>query len=97
MRRIAKSAFMLAIVLTAPPSAAFAQMGGAYGQQSTSPSLQGGSGSRPHSDKVKSELKALREEGLKLKEADGGTLSPEHQSYLQDKLNAIMAETKTPQ
>ncbi|HKD23440.1 MAG TPA: hypothetical protein VKB71_15595 [Rhizomicrobium sp.] len=36
-------------------------------------------------------LMALRDEGLKLREADGGTLTPEHHAYLQAKLDAINA------
>jgi hypothetical protein len=36
-------------------------------------------------------LVALREEGQKLREADGGTLTPEHHAYLQAKLDAINA------
>lgn len=34
-------------------------------------------------------LMALREEGLKLRDQDGGKLTPEHEAYLQAKLNAI--------
>jgi hypothetical protein len=37
-------------------------------------------------------LEALRAEGLKLRDADGGKLTPEHEAYLQTKLNAINAD-----
>ena len=37
-------------------------------------------------------LLALREEGLKLRQADGGTLSTEHRVYLQAKLDALNAQ-----
>ncbi|HUO91962.1 MAG TPA: hypothetical protein VMU22_03530 [Rhizomicrobium sp.] len=36
-------------------------------------------------------LLALRAEGLKLRDADGGKLTPEHEAYLQAKLDAINA------
>lgn len=41
-----------------------------------------------------SEIIALREEGLKLRAGDGGTLSAAHHAYLQAKLDAILAEMK---
>jgi len=37
-------------------------------------------------------LIALRAEGLKLRDADGGRLTPEHESYLQAKLDAINSD-----
>jgi hypothetical protein len=37
-------------------------------------------------------LLALRDEGLKLREADGGTLTTEHRAYLQAKLDALNAQ-----
>jgi hypothetical protein len=37
-------------------------------------------------------LLALRAEGLKLRDADGGTLTAEHRVYLQTKLDAINAD-----
>jgi hypothetical protein len=36
-------------------------------------------------------MAALRNEGLKLRTADGGTLTPEHRQYLQARLDAIRA------
>jgi hypothetical protein len=42
----------------------------------------------PH--KVRALLQ-LRREGLKLRDEDGGTLTPEHHAYLQAKLDAIQA------
>lgn len=41
------------------------------------------------SEKIRHQLIALREEGLKLRQADGGTLSEEHRAYLQGKLDQI--------
>jgi hypothetical protein len=38
------------------------------------------------------ELSELRSEGLKLREADGGTLTPEHAALLQSKLDRIQQE-----
>lgn len=40
------------------------------------------------------ELTALRQEGLELREADGGTLTDEHRDYLQTKLDKIWAQAK---
>jgi hypothetical protein len=37
-------------------------------------------------------LVALRAEGLKLRDADGGKLTPEHETYLQGKLDAINSD-----
>lgn len=37
-------------------------------------------------------LMALRAEGLRLRDADGGKLTPEHEAYLQAKLDAINAD-----
>lgn len=37
-------------------------------------------------------LMALRAEGIKLRDADGGKLTPEHEAYLQAKLDAINAD-----
>ncbi|HEV7714648.1 MAG TPA: hypothetical protein VGO53_03580 [Steroidobacteraceae bacterium] len=45
----------------------------------------------PESPKVRAML-ALRAEGVKLRKADGGTLTPEHVAYLQTKLDAIHAK-----
>jgi len=50
-----------------------------------------------YSYRTQHELRDLREEGLKLRDADGGTLTPEHTQYLQAKLDAILAEAKAPQ
>jgi hypothetical protein len=41
---------------------------------------------------IQTELLGLREEGLKMRAADGGTLTAEHRGYLQAKLDAILAE-----
>jgi len=45
-------------------------------------------------EKIRNELIQLRDEGLKLREADGGTLTQEHRAYLQQKLDAIRAEER---
>ncbi len=45
-------------------------------------------------EKIRGELIKLRDEGLKLREADGGTLTGEHRAYLQRKLDAIRAEER---
>ena len=42
-------------------------------------------------------LLALREEGLKLRDADGGTLTAEHRAYLQAKLDALNADAGAQQ
>jgi hypothetical protein len=39
--------------------------------------------------KIRHELSELHDEGVKLREADGGTLTEEHRAYLQAKLDAI--------
>jgi len=66
-----------------------------FGLQPTDPQFHGGyPPSRriyEHSPKVQA-LLDLREEGLRLREADGGTLTEEHRAYLQKKLDAIQAE-----
>ncbi|HEY8696047.1 MAG TPA: hypothetical protein VIM02_00385 [Rhizomicrobium sp.] len=36
-------------------------------------------------------LMALREEGRRLQDADGGRLTESHRAYLQDKLDAIQS------
>jgi len=43
------------------------------------------------------ELLALRDEGLKLRKADGGTLTRDHRAYLQKKLDRLNAEARTLQ
>lgn len=48
-------------------------------------------GGTSQSDRKRDALLALRSEGLKLRTADGGTLTSEHQAYLQKKLDAINA------
>ena len=45
-------------------------------------------------ERIQTELLGLREEGLKLREADGGTLTGDHRAYLQAKFDAILAEQK---
>jgi len=42
-------------------------------------------------NKKRNALLALRAEGLKLRDADGGKLTPQHEVYLQAKLDAINA------
>jgi len=44
--------------------------------------------------KLHAELLALRDEGLKLREADGGTLTPKHRAYLQKKLDRLNAQAR---
>ena len=46
---------------------------------------------------LRGKLLALRDEGLKLREADGGTLTAEHRAYLQAKLDALNAQAQTPE
>jgi hypothetical protein len=48
--------------------------------------------SERHRLKLRRELTELHDEGVKLRDADGGTLSAEHKAYLQRKLDAIRAE-----
>lgn len=45
-------------------------------------------------ERIQTELLGLREEGLKLREADGGTLTDGHRVYLQAKFDVILAEQK---
>jgi hypothetical protein len=45
-------------------------------------------------EQFESQIVALREEGLKLRAADGGTLSQAHHAYLQEKYDALLAEMK---
>jgi len=40
------------------------------------------------------ELQSLRDQGLRLQQADGGALTPEHRAELQSKLDAIRAQSK---
>jgi hypothetical protein len=44
--------------------------------------------------RIRYELIALRDEGLKLRDADGGSLTDEHRAYLQGKLDAIRTEAR---
>jgi len=71
------------------------QGGTVFGLQPTDPQLHGGyppiGQHAQYSPKVKA-LLGLREEGLRLREEDGGTLTEEHRAYLQQKLDAIRAE-----
>ena len=45
-------------------------------------------------ERIQTELLGLRQEGLKLREADGGTLTGDHRAYLQAKFDVILAEQK---
>src|SRR5580698_9778971 len=45
-------------------------------------------------ERIQTEMLGLRQEGLKLREADGGTLTDDHRVYLQAKFDAILAEQK---
>jgi hypothetical protein len=40
------------------------------------------------------ELLSLRDQGLRLRQADGGTLTPEHRAELQSKLDSLLATAK---
>jgi len=40
------------------------------------------------------QLLSLRDQGLRLREADGGTLTPEHRAELQSKLDSIMTSAR---
>jgi hypothetical protein len=40
------------------------------------------------------QLESLRDQGLRLRQSDGGTLTPEHRAGLQSKLDLIMAPGK---
>jgi hypothetical protein len=44
--------------------------------------------------RIRYELIALRDEGLRLRDADGGTLTDEHHAYLQGRLDAIRTEAR---
>ena len=44
-------------------------------------------------EKIRHQLVTLRDEGLKLREADGGTLTEEHRAYLQGKLDRIRKDS----
>jgi len=46
---------------------------------------------------LRDKLLALRDEGLKLREADGGSLTAEHRAYLQAKLDALNAQARAPE
>jgi hypothetical protein len=46
---------------------------------------------------LRDKLLALREEGLKLRDSDGGTLTAEHRAYLQAKLDDLNAEARAQQ
>jgi hypothetical protein len=46
------------------------------------------------SQRIRSELVALHDEGIKLRDGDGGKLTEEHRAYLQSKLDAIRAEAR---
>ena len=41
------------------------------------------------------DLNALRDEGLALQQADGGTLTPAHRAQLQDKLDGLRASYRS--
>lgn len=41
--------------------------------------------------RLRSELRALRRVGLALREADGGTLTPEHLAFIQQRIDAALA------
>lgn len=45
-------------------------------------------------EKIRRALTLLHDEGIKLREADGGTLSEEHRAYLQARLDAIRDEAE---
>lgn len=88
---------MLAVLFSAFGVTAMAgPMGGVpntMGLQATDPALHGGvykSTPSPLSPKARA-LLHLRDEGLKLQQDDGGTLTPEHRVYLQQKLDVIQA------
>lgn len=51
---------------------------------------------RPRFSKKMGALLRLRDEGLKLREEDGGMLTEEHRAYLQSKLDAIQAKWPAP-
>jgi hypothetical protein len=65
------------------------------GLQPSDPQLHGGYPPSENFDQYPPKTKALlklRAEGLRLRDADGGTLTDEHRAYLQKKLDAIQAE-----
>ncbi|HTW34803.1 MAG TPA: hypothetical protein VMD53_09305 [Rhizomicrobium sp.] len=68
------------------------------GLQPSDPLLHGGyppQGRLHHYPPKVQALLDLRNEGLRLREADGGTLTEEHRVHLQNKLDAIQAEYPT--
>jgi hypothetical protein len=66
-----------------------------FGLQPSDPHLHGGEAPHQLKEHVPPKVQALldlREEGLRLRDADGGTLTEEHHAYLQKKLDAIQAQ-----
>jgi len=61
-------------------------------QSPYSDALRSGASYTGLSHKMK-QLLLLRDEGLKLRDQDGGTLTPEHHAYLQAKLDAIQSHS----
>jgi len=63
-----------------------------FGPQATDPMFHGGTYTthRKSTRKLRA-LMDLRSEGVELQAKDGGTLTPEHRTYLQGKLDAIQA------
>jgi hypothetical protein len=85
---------LIALLSTIADTAIAGSMGGVpntMGLQATDPALHGGVyKSNPSSLPPKTRaLLQLRQEGLKLQEGDGGTLTSEHRAYLQQKLDSI--------
>jgi len=74
-----------------------AECGGSYSYGSSAKTLQennqqqafGTQDQTARMNRKRDALLALRTEGLKLRDADGGTLTAEHRAYLQTKLDAI--------
>jgi hypothetical protein len=86
-----KYAFAAAALLLATP--ALGQMNTMMAPQPMPAQLQSDTLKQDRrSEKIRSQLIRLRDEGLKLRGADGGTLTQEHRAYLQQKLDAIRAE-----
>jgi len=93
-----KYALAAAAVLLATPVLAMGPMNTMLAPQAMPAQLQPGESSEldrdseKHHAQLRAKLLALRDEGLKLRDADGGTLTDAHRAYLQHKLDALHVE-----
>ncbi|HEY5338061.1 MAG TPA: hypothetical protein VIJ85_07665 [Rhizomicrobium sp.] len=80
---------VLSVLLVASAAAADPMNGMAVPRPSSPPMGMGGGGPTTAELHRAKALKDLREEGIKLQQEDGGTLTDPHLDYLQQKLLAI--------